>query len=155
NLPFILHSYSVGISGNVANNVDKLLIAPLFGFGLLGLYQIGFQFLAFLSIIPSSLFQFLLPQEAARTYQKKAMLKGISIAGIFSVSFFLAIPEIINSIFPHFKESIQVSQIMIFGVIPMTITAIMYSRFFGREKSKGVLISSSIRVSTLVTLIYF
>jgi len=154
-LPFILHSYSLSISGNVASNADKLLIAPIFGFGLLGLYQMGFQFLTFLSIIPTSLFQFLLPQEAAKIPQKKAVLKGVVTAILFSVSFFIAIPTIITSIFPHFKESVVVSQIMIFGIIPMTISAIMYSRFFGGEKSKPVLISSSVRVSTLLILIYF
>src|SRR5207249_3113343 len=154
-LPFMLHSYSLGISSTVANNVDKLLIAPLFCFGLLGLYQMGFQFLTFLSIIPSSLFQFLLPQEAARIQQKKVVLKGITVAVIFSISLFIAIPAIITSIFPHFKESVQVSQIMILGIIPMTISVIMYSRFFGGEKSKAVLVSSSVRVSTLLILIYF
>jgi len=154
-LPFMLHSYSLGISSTVANNVDKLLIAPLFGFGLLGLYQIGFQFLTFLSIIPSSLFQFLLPQEAAKIQQKKVVLKGITVAVIFSISLFIAIPAIITLIFPHFKESVEVSQIMILGIIPMTISVIMYSRLFGGEKSKAVLVSSSVRVSTLLILIYF
>jgi len=37
----------------------------------------------------------------------------------------------------------------------MTISAIMYSRFFGGEKSKAVLISSSVRLFTLLVLIVF
>jgi len=154
-IPFIMHSYSLNISSNIASYVDKLLIAPLFGFGILGLYQIGFQFLIFLSIIPSSLFQFLLPQEAARIQQKQIVIKGLIIASVFSLSFFIAIPFIIATIFPHFIESVQVSQIMIFGIIPMTFNTIMYSRFFGGGKSKAVLISSSVRVSTLLILIFF
>ena len=154
-LPFMLHSYSFNISGNVASNADKLLIAPLFGFGLLGLYQMGFQFLTFISIIPLSLFQFLLPQEAARIQQKKTVLKGVTIAVIFSISFFIVIPYVITSIFPHFKGSVEISQIMIFGIIPMTISAILYSRLFGGERSKAVLISSSVRLFTLLALIYF
>ena len=154
-LPFMLHSYSVSIFGTVASNVDKLLIAPLFGFELLGLYQMGFQFLTFLSIIPSSLFQFLLPQEVAKIQQKKTVIKGITVSVIFTIIFFIAIPVIISFIFPHFKESIEVSQIMIFGIIPSTISAIMYSRFFREEKSKVVLIPSTVYVSTLLILIYF
>ena len=154
-IPFIVHSYSLNISANVTSNVDKLLIAPLFGFGILGLYQIGFQFLIFLSIIPTSLFQFLLPQEAARIQQKKIVIKGLIIAVVISTLFFIAIPAIITFIFPHFKESVEVSQIMIFGIIPLTLNMIMYSRFLEGEKSKAVFISSCVRVSALLILIFF
>jgi len=154
-LPFVLHSYYFDITGDIARNADKLLIAPVFGFGILGLYQIGFQFLTFLTIIPISLFQFLLPQEAAKVQQKQVVIKGVGVAIIVSLVFFVAIPIIIKTIFPHFIESIQVSQIMIFSIIPLTMSAIIYSRFFGREKSKVVLISSGVRVATLLVLLYF
>lgn len=154
NLNFIVHSYVIDIISNVARNADKLLIAPLFGFEVLGLYQMGFQFLMFLSILPQSLFQFLLPQEAARIERKTIVIKALVTAIVFSISLFIAIPIIIDSIFPHFKEAIQISQMMIFGIIPMTASAIMYSRFFGGEKSKIAMVSSSIRLTTLLILIF-
>jgi O-antigen/teichoic acid export membrane protein len=154
-LPFISHSYVLDISNSVARNLDKLLIAPVFGFGVLGLYQIGFQFLTFLYIIPLSLFQFLLPQEAAKIQGTKVVIKGLAVAIIFSISLFIAMPTIISHFFPNFTQSIHVSQIMILGIIPLTLSSVLYSRFFGREKSKAVLIPSSVRVFTLIILILF
>jgi len=150
---FIIHSYSLNISGKVANNIDKLLIAPIFGFALLGLYQVGFQFMIFLSIIPLSIFQYLLPQEASSQQQKGSAKKGLIIAAALSISFFLAIPEIIPAFFPNFLESVQAAQIMVIGIIPRTASAIMQSRLFGKEKSKIVFISAGIRISSLLTLI--
>lgn len=154
-LPFVMHSYYYELSIDITRNADKLLIAPVFGFGMLGLYQMGFQFLTFLSIIPSSVGQFLLPQEAAGIKQKQVVLKAVFIAIIVSIVSFLTIPIIIKTLFPHFIESIQISQIMVFSIIPMTGSSIMYSRLFGGEKSKVVLISAGIRVVTLLVLLFF
>jgi len=155
NLSFIMHSYSVDVLGKIVTHADKLLIAPLFGFGMLGLYQIGFQFLLFLAIIPVSIYQFLLPQEAAGIKQKRIVIIGMVLAVVFSISLFFAIPVIISTIFPAFKEAIQVSQLMIFGIIPSTVNSIMRAKFFGREKTKPILIASSIRVFTLLVLMLF
>jgi len=150
---FIVHSYSLNISTRVANNIDKLFIAPIFGFALLGLYQVGFQFMLFLSIIPLSFFQYLLPQEASSEQQKGSAKKGMIIAAILSVSFFLAIPEIVPAFFPNFLDSVEAAQIMVIGIVPRTASAIMQSRLFGKEKSKTIFISSGIRISSLLILI--
>jgi O-antigen/teichoic acid export membrane protein len=127
-------------------------VAPLFGFGILGLYQISFQFLLFLAIIPLSLFQFLLPRDASQTTGKKYITMGLIVAAISSTSFFIAIPTMIKTFFPHFIQSIQASQIMIFSVIPMTANSILISRSFGREKSKPVLIAAVIYIFILLFL---
>ncbi len=150
---FIIHSYSLGISNNVGNNIDKLLIAPIFGFALLGQYQIGFQFMIFLSIIPLSIFQYLLPQEASSKQQQKSAKKGLIIAAIFTVSSFLAIPVILPVAFPNFLESVQAAQIMVIGILPRTASAIIQSRLFGKENSKIIFISAGIRISSILILI--
>jgi O-antigen/teichoic acid export membrane protein len=150
---FIMHSYSQTISITLTTYLDKLLVAPLFGFGILGLYQISFQFLLFLSIIPLSLFQFLLPREASQKKDRKYTILGLIVAAISSTSFFIAIPTIIKTFFPHFIESILASQIMIFSVIPMTANSILISKSFGREKSKPILIAAGIYIFILLVLI--
>jgi len=45
---FIKYSYLIAILGVGSIHLDKLLIGPLFGFELLGLYQLGFQFFSLL-----------------------------------------------------------------------------------------------------------
>jgi len=155
NLSFITHSYYLDLAGNATRHADKLLIASLFGFGVLGLYQIGFQFFLLLSIIPMSVFQFMLPQEASNVQQKKIAIRTLILVTGLSISLMLAIPTIITNLLPNFLDSVEVSQIMILSIIPMTVNSIMYSRFLGREKSKSVLISSSLRLFTLLILILF
>jgi len=152
NFSFIVHCYSLEISGNVSNHIDKLLIAPLFGFVVLGLYQIGFQFLVFMAIIPMSMFQFLLPRESAGINDKTTAIKGLSIAVIVCIVFFITIPYIISSFFPNFIESIMAAQIMIFGIIPSTVNAILNSRLFGTKKSTPVFISAITRICSLIIL---
>ena len=149
---FIIDNYFLAISNTIILYIDKLLIAPLFGFEVLGLYQICFQFLLFLSIIPLSLFHFLLPRESAQLHVKKFAVIGLFAAMISYVAFVIAIPAIIGLYFPHFKQSILASQIMTFSIIPMTFSSILISNLFGREKSRPVLVTTAIYISVLLLL---
>jgi O-antigen/teichoic acid export membrane protein len=149
---FIIDNYFQAISNTVILYMDKILIAPLFGFGVLGLYQISFQFLLFLSVIPLSLFHFLLPREAAQLHTKKFVVIGLITAVVSSIVFFIAIPTIIGLFFPHFTEAIQASQIMIFSIIPMTFNSVLISKLFGREKSRPVLLTTAIYIFVLLLL---
>jgi len=150
---FAMHSYSLAISMTVTLYADKLLIGPLFGFSVLGLYQIGYQFLLLESIIPVSIFQFLLPREASQIENKKILLKGLIISIILSAFGYFFIPTIIMAFFPNFVEAIQSAQIMSLGIIPMTLSAIINSKFLGKEKGKPVLISACSYILTLYGLI--
>lgn len=150
---FVGHSYSNAIASNVTLHLDKLLIGPLFGFGILGFYQIGFQFLLLESIIPTSLFQFLLPREASHIRTKKILGKGLLVSLIISIVVYFSLPLIISSLFPKFIESIIPAQIMSWGLIPMTAIAIINSKLLGREKSKPIFISACIYISVLYGLI--
>jgi O-antigen/teichoic acid export membrane protein len=152
---FVIHSYAAAISNSITNFADKLLVAPLFGFAILGLYQISFQFLMFLSVVPLSIFQFMLPRESTRMANKKLMVIGPAVAVAFSMTFYFTIPWIIESFFPHFAESIPSSQIMVFGVIPMTVNAIMTSKMLGRETSQPVFIAAIVYLLTLSLLFLF
>jgi O-antigen/teichoic acid export membrane protein len=148
-----MHSYFLAISNALAMYMDKLLVAPLFGFDMLGLYQVSFQFLLFLVIIPQSLFQFLLPREASQIKDRKYTISGLILAAVSSTIFFVSIPTVIKDFFPHFVQSVQASQIMIFSIIPMTASSILISKSFGREKSKPVVVSAGIYIFILLVLI--
>ena len=150
---FVGHSYSLAIASSVTIYADKLLIGPLFGFGILGFYQIGYQFLLLEAIIPISLFQFLLPREASQIPTKNILGKGLLVSLIVSTVFYFSLPLMISSFFPNFIESIMPAQIMSWGLIPMTATAIINSKLLGREKSKPIFITACIYISVLYGLI--
>lgn len=154
-LKFMFHSYSIGLSQSITINADKLIIAPIFGFSILGLYQLGFQFLMFLAIIPISLYQYLLPQESSGLERFKVRIGGFILSGMFAIIFIFISPVLIQKFFPNFVESIPATQIMSLGAIPMTLISIMHSRFLGKENSKPVFIGAILYLSVLSVLIYF
>jgi len=141
---FILNSYLLDLSNAFNGSLDKIIIAPLLGFALLGNYQLGIQFLSVLTIIPVMVFQYILPLDASGNSNK--ILKKLLI--IFSVCLaiisVLLAPIILPVLFPEYNESIEIIQIVSITVIPATIVITYVSKFLGRGNSKIVLIGSGI-----------
>jgi len=141
---FILNNYLLDLANAFNGSLDKIIIAPLLGFALLGNYQLGIQFLSILTIIPVIVFQYILPLDASGNSNK--MLKKLII--IFSVCLaiisILLAPIILPILFPEYSESIKIIQIVSITVIPATIVITFVSKFLGRGDSKIVLIGSGI-----------
>lgn len=151
---FTMHALSLSMSQSLSMYFDKLVIAPLSGFAILGLYQFGFQFLMFLSVIPASLFQYLLPQEA-RGIERKAVKKlGLIISSALAIVSYFSIPHVVQWLFPNYVGAILSAQIMVFGVIPLTLNSILNSRLLGRENSRPVLIGSAAYITSLICLLF-
>ena len=53
---FVCHSFGVNLAGNTGLFLDKLIIGPMFGFAILGYYQIGAQFMMFAGLFTSAFF---------------------------------------------------------------------------------------------------
>ena len=71
------NSYILDFSRTFSGQTDKLIVAPMLGFALLGNYQLGLQLLSLLSILPSIVYQYTLPHDATGRSNKK--LKKITI----------------------------------------------------------------------------
>jgi len=152
---FVIHSFSLIIARNV-QWYDKLLIAPLFGFFILGQYQIGIQFLLFVGIIPQILFQYLLPENATGVSHTRIRYTGIFITFALVVILWFAIPSILSNLFPKFVESIFTTQIILIGAIPLTINALIGAKLLGLGESKyvfyGVLFYLGVQTISVFTL---
>lgn len=151
---FMMNSYALDLSRTLSGSTDKLLILPMFGFAILGHYQLGIQFLSILSIIPSIVYQFILPEDSSGNSNNK--LKKYTV--IFSVILaFLGItlsPFVLPALFPKFIDAIEVVQIVSLSVIPSTINLIYISKFLGKGLSKIVLIGSGFFLSIQITSIF-
>ncbi len=134
---FVMHSFSLLIARNV-QWYDKLLIAPLFGFFILGQYQIGIQFLLFVGVIPQILFQFLLPENAIGVSHSRIRYTGIIVTFALVVILWFATPSIISNLFPKYVESIFTTQIILIGAVPLTINALIGAKLLGLGESKYV-----------------
>ncbi|MDG6223229.1 MAG: hypothetical protein QCH99_08215 [Candidatus Bathyarchaeota archaeon] len=147
---FALHSYGYNLIGQqLANYFDKVIIGALLGYYILGLYQLGFQFFMFLTIIPASLSQYLLPEESSGIAKKEIKIIGIAISIMVGMVAYFFTPFLIPELFPTFIESIPLVQIMSLAIVPTTIVAILTSSLLGKEKSRTVLIAGLIYLVSL------
>ena len=88
---FLTNNYLYDLSSVANGQIDKLIIAPMFGFILLGNYYLGLQIIGFLGILPGIVFNYILPQDAtghSTTQVKKITLLfsvGFTLIGIFLI----------------------------------------------------------------------
>jgi len=141
---FLRNSYLQTLAATLNNTIDKIIIAPLFGFALLGNYSLGIQFLTLLQIIPLTVSKYIIPQDSSGKENKK--LKKITILTAVGLSVLgLTIgPPVITFIFPEFREAGSIIWIVSLSIVPYTVGLMYHSKFLGQEKSRQVLISSVI-----------
>lgn len=150
---FMINSFILNLSNSFKGSIDKLIIAPLVGFALLGNYQLGLQFLAVVNLLPLIVFKYTLPLDAEGIPNRKLKLVTVLASiGIALLSIFLA-PSLIPLIFPKFTEAIEVIQIVSISVIPFTISLAYMSEFLGDEKIKVILYGSGLFIVVLVSSI--
>ncbi|MBS3923051.1 MAG: hypothetical protein KGZ37_07910 [Nitrosarchaeum sp.] len=148
---FMLNSYSVDLTRTFSVYTDKLIIFPIFGFALLGNYQIGIQYLTILSILPNVIFQYILPHDASGRENKKLKIATILVSVIISTISILIIPIIVPIFLPAFKTAIILIQILSLAIVPKTISMMFMSKFLGNEKSKIVVTGTIIYLITQIS----
>ena len=146
---FLTNNYLYDLSSVANNQIDKLIIAPMFGFILLGNYYLGLQIIGFLGILPGIVFNYILPQDA--TGHSTTQVKKITL--LFSVGFTLIgiflIPPLMPIVFPEFTEAVTLLPILSLSVIPIAIQSIFTSKLLGQEKTKYILMGYLISISIL------
>ena len=146
----VTNSFATDLTGVFGGYLDKLLIAPMLGFALLGNYQLGIQFMLIFEIVPIMFYHYLLPKDArneSNTNLKKIIML---ISVVLCVLAIILSPIVIPILFPEFTEAVSVIQILSIAIIPFTVTTILNSQFFGTERTRFVLIGSIILVSVQI-----
>ena len=145
---FIINNYALVIEKVLSGQVDKLIIAPLFGFAILGNYALSMQILSIATILPSIVFQYTLSQDASG--KSSSWIKKFSILSsiIMAVLAITLAPIVLPIIFPEYIEAVQIIQIVSLYVIPSSIILAYSSKLLGEEKSRYVLIGQAISAGT-------
>ncbi len=151
---FIFNNYLLDVVGSFNGTLDKLIILPLFGFALLGNYQLAQQFFLILVIIPATIYQYILPHDSSG-YANKNLKKAVIVFSVISaiIGIILA-PILIPIFFVEFNESINLIQIISLAIIPSTIIMTYTSKFLGMGRSKIVLAGSVVFMSIQIPLIF-
>lgn len=151
---FMITNYAITLLHSFSIRLDKLLILPLFGAALLGNYFLGFQIFFSLSLISSTVFQYVLPQDASGINQKKLKILTILASLLISIIAIVLAPIMIPILFPEFTESVLIVQIMSIAVVPSSISLMLTSKFLANEKIKIVGIGRLIELTSMITGIF-
>lgn len=143
---FMMNNYALTIEKILSGQVDKLIIAPMFGFAILGNYALSIQILSIMAVLPSIVFQYTLSQDASGNSSN--LIKKISIASsvLIAILAILLTPTILPIIFPEYVEAVELIQIVSLHVIPSSIILAYNSKFLGEEKSRYVLTGQGMAV---------
>ena len=148
---FIVNNYALSVVGGFRGNIDKVIIAPLFGFIVLGNLALALQFYAILMVIPQIVFKFTLSHDANGVPTTKVKLWTFLFAIIICITTIILSPLLIPLFFEKFVDVVISIQILSVSIIPATGTLFYQSKFLGQEKSKNPLIGLSIQVAITIT----
>jgi len=147
---FIINNYVMSLTAGLGGTVDKLIIAPVLGFALLGNYSIAAQMLTMMMMFSAVVYKYLLPLDASGEPNKKIRQITIIISIIITVLGVTILPNVIDWIFPKFIDAKDAIQIMSLGVVPGTISILYSSKFLGMEKSKFVIIPKLVSLGVVI-----
>ncbi len=148
---FIVNNYALSVVGGFRGNIDKVIIAPLLGFIVLGNLALALQFYAILMVIPQIVFKFTLSHDANGVSTTKVKLWTFLFAIIICITTIILSPLLIPLFFEKFVDVVISIQILSVSIIPATGTLFYQSKFLGQEKSKNPLIGLSIQVAITIT----
>lgn len=148
---FLVNSYVLDLSNAFIGSIDKIIVGPLFGFMVLGNFQLGIQFLTVLYIIPNVCYKFLITQESSGNSTKNLTKFVVLTAVILSLLGIFVSPFVLPALFPKFTETTKVLQIVSLAVVPNAVNLIFLSRFLAQEKVRIVLFGSVIFLSVQIS----
>jgi len=139
-LGFIINNYFLFLSAGFHGQIDKILVAPILGFVVLGNFSLGMQFIAVMSIFSGMIFKYLLAQDASNVENNRLKLYSVICSVIISLLGIVFLPMIIEVLFPKYIIVINAIQIMSIHIIPYSIAVIFESKLLGALKTKYVLV---------------
>ena len=146
---FITNNYMVFLLAGFNGQIDKIIIAPLLGFALLGNYSLALQAITIMMTFSAIFYKYILPQDSTGKNTKNLKIFAIIVSvSISLVGIFLG-PIVIEVFFPKYLEAKDAIQIMSIVIAPSTIALIFESQFLGSEKSRVVLIGAIISLVIL------
>ena len=151
---FLSHIYLADLSATARNHTDKLVIAPLLGFSLLGNYFLGLQVLALMLIIPNIVFKYTLPEDSSGKSTGKIKILTIIVSFFIMLLGIFVAPLVIPIVLPEYTTVVNLIPILSLVLIPRTISILLVSSFLGQENSKYVVIGNIITFSVLVISIF-
>ena len=136
---FIINNYFLFLSAGFHGQMDKIVVAPILGFVVLGNFSLGMQFIAVMSIFSGMIFKYLLAQDANNVENNRLKFYSVVCSVVISLLGIAFLPTIIEMLFPKYIILTSAIQIMSIHIIPYSIAVIFESKLLGKMQTKYVL----------------
>lgn len=150
----IAQMYGANTANTLLSYLDKIIVGFIFGYYILGSYQLSFQVYTLLSVIPSTLFRYLLPHESGGIVKRKIKIIGIVMSGGVSLSIFIVAPYAIQEFYPHYSHATAAIQIISLALVPLTLVNLLGAKIWAEEKrTKHVFFVGIVTILTEISLL--
>ena len=151
---FLTHNYIADLSATARNHIDKLIVAPLLGFSVLGNYFVGIQIMVLMLLIPVIVFKYTLHEDSVGESTGKIKILAIVVSFFIMLLGIFVAPLVIPIVLPAYATAVDLIPIISLAVIPRTISMMIFSSFLGQEKTKFVLVGNVITFCVLAISIF-
>ena len=151
---FLIHTWIAEMGGTARNHIDKLIVAPLLGFSVLGNYFVGLQIMELMLIIPAIVFKYTLHEDSIGESTRKIKILTIVVSFFIMLLGIFVAPLVIPIVLPAYATAVDLISIISLAVIPRTISIMIFSSFLGQEKTKFVLVGNVITFCVLAISIF-
>jgi len=148
----LIHNFGVSASASLIFSIDKLLIAPLFGFFSVGIYTFNLQVFLMISVLPGILYQYLISEESSGERHRKLSLAVVLASVALAVLVIILAPVLIPIFYPLYAEGIESLQIMAITIIPLSIGVIFSSRLLAQTSTR-IGFTSIIHIASMLILL--
>ena len=149
-LGFIINNYLLLLVSGFHGQIDKILVAPILGFTVLGNYSLALQMLTVMMLSSNILFKYLLSEDASGNSNKNLKIFGVLGSMAISLLGIFLLPIIIPLYFPKFTSAVEAIPLISIFVIPNTISLIWESKLLSKLKSKYVLIGNVVSFGVMI-----
>jgi O-antigen/teichoic acid export membrane protein len=148
----LIHNFGVTSGFFLPNSIDKLMIAPLLGIFIVGVYQFNLQVLTALCVLPGVLSQYLTSEESSGEGHRKLSLLAVLASVILAIISIVLAPSLVPIFYPKYSNGIESLQIMVLAIIPNVLGAIYYSKLLAKESTR-IGYSAIVQIGNLLLLI--
>jgi len=152
NYKVLINNFAVSANTTLVRQLDRILVAAVFGFVFVGVYVFIMQVLIAVEILPRALYLYLLSEESSGKKHQKITSLVVVASGLMAVAVIIFSPFVIEEFFPNYSDGIPALQILVISIIPGSIALILSAKMQAMESTK-VGFSAVIRIGSLLILI--
>lgn len=141
-IPLIGRSYAYNLSAVISGHLDKVVVGAFIGVSVLSSYYFAYQIFWALSILPTSLLAYLLPENAAGFRRRNIRILGIATSCLLAAGGYLLLPPIVQWLFPIYADSVCILQLLCIALVPTTAASIQLASMFSDGRAGRVVIGN-------------